>query len=63
MTTGLELSSRIPTGNGNLDDICMRCKKTAADLLSALKALKAEGKRGKVKSARQALKAILGKRV
>jgi len=62
VTKELELSSVTPTSNSNLDDVCVRCKKTAADLLSALKALKVEGERSKVKSVRQALKAILGKK-
>ena len=62
VTKELELSSVTPTSNSNLDDVCVRCKKTEADLLSALKALKVEGERSKVKSVRQALKAILGKK-
>jgi RNA binding exosome subunit len=60
--TELEFSSTTPTDNGNLEDICARCKKTADDLSNALRLLKVEGKISKAKSARHALKAILGKK-
>jgi hypothetical protein len=50
------------TGNIGLDDICMRCCEAANDLLSALAGLKLSAQKTRVNSAREALKAIWGKR-
>jgi len=47
--------------NDELDDICGRCVDAADELLNALKKLKVDGARGKLKSVRAALNSIWGK--
>jgi hypothetical protein len=58
----LEGSGNATTGSGSLDDICRRCTVAAKELLTALEGLKLPGQKNRMKSARQGLKAIWGKK-
>jgi len=58
LTTKLEESCWMTTGNDELEDICRRCTLAADELLGALKNMKLEGNKNKAKSVQAALKAI-----
>jgi hypothetical protein len=63
VTTRLEASCWMATGNDELEDICRRCTLAADELLGALKNMKLEGNKIKVKSAQVVLKAMWKKRL
>jgi hypothetical protein len=58
----LAASAGAATGNDSLDSICEQCTIVAKELLDALKEMKADGKKSRIKSARKALKAMWGKK-
>jgi len=50
------------TGNDSLDNICEQCTIVAKELSDALKEMKADDKKSRIKSARKALKAMWGRK-
>lgn len=58
----LAASAGAATGNDSLDSICEQCAIVAKELSDALKEMKADGKKSRIKSARKALKAMWGKK-
>jgi hypothetical protein len=58
----LAASAGVATGNDSLDRICEQCTIVAKELSDALKEMKADGKKSRIKSARKALKAMWGKK-
>ncbi|KAN0112459.1 hypothetical protein V8E51_005410 [Hyaloscypha variabilis] len=58
----LAASAGAATGNDRLDCICEQCTIVAKELSEALKEMKADGKKSRIKSARKALKAMWGKK-
>jgi hypothetical protein len=58
----LETPDKAGMGNDGLDSLCKLCAKAAIELLTALQSLKMSGHKGKVKSARKALKTMWGKK-
>jgi hypothetical protein len=58
----LAASAGAATGNDGLDSICEQCTLVAKELSEALKRMKVDGKKSRIKSTRKALKAIWGEK-
>jgi hypothetical protein len=61
LTEKLEASSTATSKDDSLDKICKRCTATGKELLETLRKMEVDEEKTKIKSARKALKIILGR--